>query len=144
MRKQVLIVVGSVSFAALAFFIYKAGVFLMWWAPLTRPPTVSRTAHHVFLWESEGWFDCSVDTTRDVDVCQAWDGFGRLIASGDFRLKDENRAATGDELHPSTTGPSDQQGLSNTIYLFGPKGKIVGEELVRVSSNGARYPPPSR
>src|SRR5258708_584013 len=81
--------------------LYKTGVSLGFWQPITRPSTVSRAAQHVTTLKQATWFDCHVDETRNVDVCRAWDNKGRLIADGDFRLEDEDRAATASELHPS-------------------------------------------
>ena len=51
--------------------------------------------------EEGTWFDCSVDSARNVDICKAWAPDGRLIASGDFRLVGEDRAATPVELRPA-------------------------------------------
>lgn len=110
--------------------VYKLGVVMNWWNPMHRPDKVSATARHVFLWESEAWLDCSIDYTLDVNPCKAWDGNGRLIAEGAFRLEGENRAANSSELHPSTTGPTGRDGLSRVIYLFGPNGRIEGKRLV--------------
>jgi hypothetical protein len=93
---------------------------------------VSARARHVFLWESAAWFDCSADRERDVDVCTAWDDSGRLLANGDFRLEDENRAATPGELRPSTIGRTDASGRSDEIWLFGHHGLIEGKKLIRV------------
>jgi len=50
--------------------------------------------------ETGAWFDCSVDSERNVDVCKAWDPDGCLMANGDFRLEGEDRAATTLELKP--------------------------------------------
>jgi hypothetical protein len=140
LAKRLVAIVVFLVLLGLGWATYRIGVVLMWWNPAVRPPNVSKRAHYVFLWEEAEWFDCSVDSARNVNVCQAWDARGDLLASGDFRLEDENRAATHDELHPSIVGPSDRRGQSNTIYLFGPNGKIFGRQLVRVSgpnsSNG--------
>jgi hypothetical protein len=115
---------------------YRFGTLAGWWNPLTRPRNVSAGARHVFTWESSAWFDCNIDTKRDVNVCWAWDSYGRLLTAGDFRLRDENRAARKDELRPSITGPSNADGISDTIYLFGPNGLIMGRALVRIGDVG--------
>jgi hypothetical protein len=112
--------------------VYWFGILANWWSPLVRPHGVPPGAKHVFIWESAAWFDCSVDSKRDVDVCRAWDAWGRLVASGDFRLEGENRAATPGELRPSTPGRTNRSGLSGEIYLFGPNGLIEGKKLIRV------------
>lgn len=95
------------------------------WQPLTRPSGVSPSAHLVCLLKNKTWFDCSVDAKRNVDVCRAWSSTGRLIADGDFRLEDEDRAAVGRELRPSTVNGSNAQAWR--IYLFGPKGAFSRE-----------------
>jgi hypothetical protein len=105
-----------------------------------RPPGVPRTAHYVDRIEDGTWFDCFVDSKRDVDICKAWDDSGRVIADGPFRLEDEDRAATASELHPSlvlSTG-----GKAYMIYLFGKDG-IFGRALVRVDSRNRRIGVPS-
>lgn len=114
------------------YFLYRFGTSLGWWDPLTRPGEVSASAKYVFIWESSAWFDCSTDAKRDVNVCRAWDSYGRLIATGDFRLEDEKRAASPGELHPSCIGATNAEGLSDEIYLFGPHGLILGRKLVRI------------
>jgi hypothetical protein len=131
--KVVLCVVSAVLLAGVGWCAYRSGILLGWWNPLVRPAGVSATAQYVFTWESATWFDCSIDARRDVNVCKAWSSDGRLVAAGDFRLRDENRAARKYELRPSVTGPSDASGRSDVIYLFGPRGKIEGKELVRVA-----------
>ena len=105
-----------------------------------RPHGVSWRARHVFIWEGGAWFDCSFDPKRDVDVCRAWDDWGRLMASGDFRLEGENRAATSSELHPSATGATNPSGMSDEIFLFGPHGLIWGKKLIRVGPGGKDGP----
>jgi hypothetical protein len=120
------------SAVGLSYIGYKTGVILNYWDPFSRPGAVSPNAHHVFLWESEAWFDCSVDKAQNVNFCNVWDGTGRLIASGGFRIEGENRAASAEELHPSTTGPTEADGRSRSIYLFGPDGRIEGKRLVLV------------
>ncbi|HEY1207576.1 MAG: hypothetical protein ABSH46_05045 [Bryobacteraceae bacterium] len=139
MLKKFLLVLVAVVFVAAVGVAHWVGVIAGWWDPLVRPANVTSRAHYVFIWESAAWFDCSVDARRNVNVCKAWNDDGRLVASGDFRLKDENRAATSDELHPSALGPTNEFGGSDTIYLFGPKKLIMGKELVRVPDS-----PPAR
>jgi hypothetical protein len=131
------ILVAVVS--VLAWSTYVVGLANGWWNPLIRPRTVSDRATYVFIFgKTATWFDCKVDEERDVDVCWAWDDRGNLAASGDFRLRDENRAATRTELQPSVLGPEDASGHSDVIYLFGPKRLIRGKELVQVGSRSAR------
>jgi len=119
---------------AIGYLGYLFGVVSGWWNPLVRPAGVSPTAHYVFIWESAGWFDCSVDHQENVNVCKAWDATGRLCASGRFRLKGEGRAATEAELKPSALGPTELDGSTRTIYLFGPDRLILGKELVQVDA----------
>src|SRR5260370_6286920 len=70
---------------------------------------------------------------RNVDVCKAWDVDGRLVASGDFRLEGENRAATKRELHPSTTRSTEHtSGLQAHFYLLCPLLLIKEKKLIRV------------
>jgi hypothetical protein len=110
---------------------YWSGYMIGWWQPLTRPAGVPRAARFVNTWESQMWFDCSYERTRDVDVCRAWFN-GRLIADGDFRLEGTRRAATPSELNPSVTGRTLPDGTSDEIWLFGPNRQIQGRLLVRV------------
>lgn len=128
---------GAILILASAWCLYRFGIIMNWWSPVNRPATVSKEAHYVFVWESAAWFDCRVDEIRNVDVCRAWDNSGRLLAAGDFRIKGEDRAATKEELKPSAVGATNLNGLSDTIYLFGPKGLIEGKQLVRVGSRDA-------
>ena len=58
--------------------------------------------------------------------------------SGDFRLKDEKRAATKQELQPSIVRPADASGHSDIIHFFGPDRLIFGKALVRVGSSSER------
>ena len=102
---------------------YVVGVALNVWQPLTRPRGVPKRAHYVDAFKSAAWFDCAMDSRRNVNVCEAWDDEGRLIASGDYRLDGENRAAREIELRPFTIhrGPNGNPKLA-WIYLFGSKG----------------------
>lgn len=118
--------------------IYRGGIVLNWWSPLTRPTGVPVSAQFVFAWESEAWFDCGIDERRNVNPCRAWDNRGRLRAYGDFQLIDEHRAATRAELRPSVLGATNDNGLVDTIYLFGSGGVIEGKQLVRVGSRDFR------
>ena len=115
---------------------YTIGVGLDLWQPLTRPAGVPRSAHYVSTSKESAWFDCWVDTPRNVDVCRAWDEEGRLIASGDFRLEDEDRAATASELRPSMVNIG-RDGRAYMIYLYGPNNQIQGRILLPVI-NGRR------
>src|SRR5579884_1262648 len=102
------------------FFIMTVGVVNGFTEAPPRPPSVPRSAHYVDRIEDGTWFDCSVDTRRNVDLCKAWDDRGVLIADGAFRLEDEDRAATTAELHPSLVLSSG--GKAYMIYLFGKQG----------------------
>jgi len=115
---------------------YTIGVGLDLWQPWTRPAGVPRSAHYVSTSKDSAWFDCWVDAPRNVDVCRAWDEEGRHIASGDFRLEDENRAATASELRPSEV-KIDGDGRAYMIYLYGPYNQIQGRILLPVI-NGRR------
>ena len=68
---------------------------------------MSAAARYVSMVEGGTWFDCSVDSKRNVDVCSAWDPWGRPLGGGDFRLECEGRAATKSELSPTTALSSD-------------------------------------
>jgi hypothetical protein len=100
--------------------IYVFGVTFGLWQPWTRPPSVTRRARYVSRIEDGTWFDCSVDSKRDVDVCKAWDSYGRALADGDFRLECQERAATASELRPSSVVSGG--GRAYMIYLFGTQG----------------------
>lgn len=95
-----MLTVAAVVMLAPWYPIYVIGVAFNFWQPLTRPPGVPRRAHYVDAFKSAAWFDCAVDSLGDVDICQAWDEQGWLIALGNYRLDGENRAATRDELRP--------------------------------------------
>ena len=113
-------VLAGVSLPAAAWFLYPLGVAFGIWQPF-RPSGVSRNAHYVSLLKEGTWFDCSVDLRRNVNVCSAWDEEGKQLASGDFRLDEENRAATAGELKPSSV-LRDEAGHAYMILLRGPKG----------------------
>ena len=137
--KAALLTTALAVASILAWSAYVFGLALGWWNPVIRPASVSDKARYVLIFgKSAAWFYCRVDEKRNVDVCSAWDDQGRLAASGDFRLRDENRAATRAELQPSTIGPADAYGHSDVIYLFGPDKLIFGKELVRVGSRSER------
>src|ERR1039457_524895 len=118
---------------ALARPIYGFGVVLGVWQPFTRPPGVSAAARYVSRFEGGTWFDCSVDSKRNVDVCKAWDPNGRPLGDGDFRLEGEGRAATKSELNPSDVISSD--GHAYMIYLYGKDGAQSGT-LVPITRDG--------
>jgi hypothetical protein len=59
--------------------------------------------------------------SKERDVCRAWKEDGRLIVNGDFRLEDENRAASKSELRPSQV-LLDAGMRPYMIYLFGQDG----------------------
>lgn len=132
----IIAVAAGVAMTFLAIrFVYPLGIALALWQPLIRPAGVSKSAHFVSTFEDGTWFDCSVDTPRNVDICRAWDEGGRLIANGDFRLEDEDRAATPSELHPSMILANN--GKAYMIYLYGPYNKLQGKVLLPVV-NGRR------
>lgn len=110
----------SVALIALARPIYIFGVVFGIWQPMTRPTGVSSTARYVSWIEDGTWFDCAVDSKRNVNTCKAWDSDGRLLADGDFRLECQGRAATKAELRPSAVSSSGGHGYA--IYLYGDKG----------------------
>ncbi len=120
--------------------LYHAGIVFGLWQPLRRPPGVSPSAQYVSLVEEGTWFDCSVDSARNVDVCKAWNSDGQLIADGDFRLEGENRAATKSELHPTHVARGD--GHVWMIYLNGKEGTF-SKTLVPVTDS-SRLPPSGR
>jgi hypothetical protein len=136
-------VVGSIILSLIVMIqtAYHIGVGFGFWPPITRPTGVSKSAQFVTTLEEQTWFNCRVDTPRDVDVCQAWDANGRLIADGDFRLEDEDRAANASELHPSQVAPADQKGSLQMIYLYGRGGYVRGRVLLPVV-NGRRLEVP--
>ena len=111
--------------------VYVFGVVFGLWQPWTRPVGVSKAAHYVSWVEDGTWFDCILDSKRNVDVCRAWDGTGRLLADGDFRLECQGRAASSAELRPSSVSSSG--GHAYAVYLFGEKGS-KSETLVPVTS----------
>jgi hypothetical protein len=122
-----LIVIAAVFLGGTAWVYYTLGRWLGTWQHPIRPPGASQSAHYVSTGEEATWFDCWVDTRRDVDVCRAWDTHGRLIANGDYRLEDEDRAATATELRPSLVSG---RGGKAQIYLFGPNHAIFGRVLL--------------
>src|SRR5882672_4171905 len=101
MVKRLLLITIGLLLVVAAWPAYNFGVVLGFWPPLTRPRPVTASAHYVSMIEEGTWFDCSVDSKRNVDTCKAWAPDGRLIASGDFRLEGEDRAATRIELKPT-------------------------------------------
>jgi len=98
MVKRLVLIVVALLLVVAAWSVYNFGVLFGFWQPLTRPRNVSASARYVSIIETGAWFDCSVDSERNVDVCKAWDPDGRLIADGGFRLQGEDRAATTLEL----------------------------------------------
>jgi hypothetical protein len=109
-----------VAFGAAVRPVYVYGVVFGLWQPWSRPRGVSRKAHYVSRIEDGTWFDCKLDSKRDMNVCKAWDADGKLLADGDFRLECQGRAATVPELRPSSVISSHNHGYM--IYLFGAKG----------------------
>lgn len=109
---------------------YTACVSLGILQPLGRPHGVPASARYVSTFKQETWFDCRVDLPRNVDVCRAWDVNGKLMVDGDFRLEDEERAATAAELRPSQVISA--TGHVYMIYLYGNDNRVLGRVLVPV------------
>jgi hypothetical protein len=118
--KWVVAVGAVVALIALVRPTYIFGVVFGIWQPLTKPPGVSSAARYVSWIEDGTWFDCTVDSKRNVNPCKAWDSNGRLLADGDFRLECQGRAATNAELRPASV--SSGGGHAYAIYLFGKAG----------------------
>ena len=127
----------SVGFNSVAYIAYGVGIIFGFWERLIRPKPVSSKAKYVSIIEEGVWFDCSIDSRLNVNVCTAWNYDGRLLITGEFRLKGQDRAATKDELYPSALEP-------NRIYLFdGPgHGNIWTRYLERLPDGweGATLP----
>lgn len=115
---------------------YLVGVSIGFWQPLSRPYGVSARARYVDAFKSAAWFDCSVERTKGVNVCRAWDTGGNLIAFGNYRLEGENRAANARELRPSEVQECPGHPNLAWIYLFGDHGTIRGRTLVPVNDAG--------
>lgn len=124
MMKRILRIASVSVLAAAAWPTYILGVAFGLWQPLTRPSSVSASAHYVSSVEDGTWFDCSVNVERNVNSCKAWDFGGHLIADGEFRLEGKDRAATASELRPSSVISSG--GRAYMIYLFGKAGAKSG------------------
>jgi hypothetical protein len=134
--KRAALIGGGIIFGALAYFVYLIGIGFDLWQPLTRPAGVSSRARYTSDLTRGWWIDCSVDDSHDVDVCKAWDDNGKLVAFGNYRLDEKNRAATEEELRPSVVhpGPPDRPALA-WIYLY--KGhETRGRLLVPVNAAG--------
>ena len=114
---------------------YVVGVRFGLWQPMNRPSSVPGGAHYVPTMKAETWFECSVDRSRNVNHCRAWDGGGNLIAFGSYRLDGENRAATEKELQPSQVLHYYDHPNLAWIYLF-KDGHTFGRTLVPVDENG--------
>lgn len=136
MVKRIALVFGGLALIASLRPAYLIGVSLSFWQPLTRPIGVSARARYVDTFKSASWFDCSIERTKDVNVCRAWDSDGNLIAFGNYRLDGENRAATARELRPSTVLPYPGHPNLAWIYLFGNDGSVMGRALVPVNDAG--------
>ena len=89
---------AAVALVVVSVPVYLAGVSFGLWQPLSRPVGVSAGARYLETLKNAGWFDCSVDQIKDVNVCRAWDRDGKLMAFGNYRLDGENRAARAVEL----------------------------------------------
>jgi hypothetical protein len=134
--KRIVIVVGAVALIAALHPIYITGIAFGVWQPLSRPVGVSAKARYVETLKSAGWFECSVDRLKDVNVCRAWDRDGKLVAFGNYRLDGENRAATLIELRPSTVESYPDHPNLAWIYLFDAHNTIMGRTLVPVNEAG--------
>jgi len=108
---------------------YSLGIIFSAWQPIIRPHGVSSAAVYVSTVEDGAWFDCRVDAAQNVDVCWAWDYWGKLLADGRFQLECEGRAATAAELRPTVVARGD--GRVQAIYLAN-KLEIFGKKLVPV------------
>jgi len=133
--KRFLVVLAVVTLILSVRPVYRLGVELGSWQPVTRPFGVSSQARYVSRLKSSGWFDCSVDHTKNVDTCRAWDDAGHLIAYGSFRLDGEKRAATASELRPSQVQLYPGHPELAWIYLSDAKSDF-GKILVPVHSIG--------
>ena len=105
-------------------------------AAVTRPSGVTKHARYVDVFKSQAWIDCSIESTRKINPCRAWDVHGNLIASGNYRLEGENRAADGSELRPSEVETYPGHPNLTDIYLFGDHGLIRGKLLIPVNDAG--------
>ena len=119
MVKRIVFIFGGLVLIASLRPVYSIGVSLNFWQPLTRPASVPKRARYVDTFESAAWFDCSIDRTKDVNICRAWDTNGNLIAFGHYRLDGKNRAATAPELRPSQVDLYPGHPNLAWIYLFG-------------------------
>lgn len=136
MTKRIVLVFCGVALIAALRPGYLIGVSLGFWQPLTRPIVVSTRARYVDTFKSAAWFDCSVERTKDVNFCRAWDSNGNLIAFGNYRLNGENRAESALELRPSQVHLYPGHPNLAWIYLFGDHGSVVGRTLVPVNDAG--------
>jgi len=136
MIKRIVFVFGGLILIASLRPVYLIGVSLGFWQPLTRPTSIPTRARYVDTLKSDAWFDCSIERTKDVNICRAWDSDGNLIASGNYRLDGENRAATAPELRPSQVHLYSGHPNLAWIYLFGDHKKIMGKTLVPVNDAG--------
>jgi hypothetical protein len=134
--KRIVLAIGVVVLTASLRPVYTIGVSLGLWQPLTRPSDVSAQARYVDTFKDAAWFDCSIERSKDVNICRAWDAYGSLIAFGNYRLDGENRAATVPELRPSQVHRYPGHPNLAWIYLFGDHGSVVGRTLVPVNEAG--------
>ena len=126
----------AVLFSAIAMlvapFAYRVGVVFGLWQPVTRPPQVPNAAHYVSSIEDGTWFVCTLDSSRDLNFCKAWDPYGNVLADGEFRIECQGRAANLLELRPSRVSRS--AGKTFAIFLYGADGSESGPTLVPVTS----------
>jgi len=111
--------------------VYREGILLGVWPPLTRPYSVPREATHVAGFKfAPTWYDCRFDPVKDVNPCRIWSGDGKLMFAGDFRLEDVGHAAPPELLRPSTYQRTSEGIL---IDLYGPNKTTWGPRLVSVT-----------
>ena len=136
MVRRIAFVIAGLVALALIRPVYLVGVGFNLWQPFTRPVGVSSRAHYVDAFKTAAWFDCSVNTVKNVDVCRAWDRNGKLIAFGNYRLDGEGRAATMRELRPSMVQAYPDHPNLAWIYLFDDSRTIAAKTLVPVDEAG--------
>jgi hypothetical protein len=116
MIRRIVLVVAAVALVVATRPVYLVGVAFGMWQPLSRPSAVSARSRYVETLKSAGWFDCSIDRIKDVDVCRVWDRDGKLVAFGNYRLDPENRAARATELRYRRV--EDYTGHPNLAWIY--------------------------
>jgi len=108
----------GVLFIVAAYPMYRIGCWIGLWQPIVRPSAVSYRAKYYPTMTNEFWIECGIDFRRNVNPCRAWDAGGHLVASGNYRLDRENRAANVFELWPARVLPSYGYPEHTWIYLY--------------------------